>query len=178
MDSLRLLDRDDQILSRKAEAILDFADPEFQTFIDELIRCGDENMGVGIAAPQVGRSLRLFILAPKPSIRYPDAPTMAPMAVINPEILRAYGGIEKGWEGCLSVPGYRGFIPRHTLIDVAFTDRFGQRRTATYADFTARVFQHEYDHLEGILFPQRLEKGDPLVTVEEYGKLTGISVGK
>ena len=176
MDSLQLLSRHDARLSRKAEDILDFSDPGFQAFIDELIRCGEDNLGVGIAAPQVGRSVRLFILAPRPTARYPDAPEMTPMAVINPRILRAYGETEKAWEGCLSVPGFRGMVPRATEIDVAFTDRHGVERRATYSGFVARVFQHEFDHLEGVLYPERMDKEDRLVNLEEYATLTGLVV--
>jgi peptide deformylase len=173
---LSLLDRADERLTLKAGRILDIADPAFQAFIDELIRCGNENLGVGIAAPQVGRSLRLFIMAAKPSPRYPDAPAMEPLAVINPEILRVSDGLETGWEGCLSVPGFRAKVPRHLEIDVAFTDRHGASRQERFSGFMARLFQHEFDHLEGILYPERIAKGDSLITLEEFTAQTGIVV--
>ena len=171
---LSLLGRGDERLTLKAGRILDIADPEFQAFIDELIRCGKENLGVGIAAPQVGRSLRLFIMASQPSPRYPDAPAMEPTAVINPEILRVSEEMESGWEGCLSVPGFRARVPRHLEMDVAFTDRHGRNRTERFAGFMARLFQHEFDHLEGILYPERLDKGETLITLEEFTAQTGI----
>src|SRR6185295_19161090 len=98
----------------KSGRIGDLVDPALQAFIDDLIRTGEENLGVGIAAPQVGKSLRLFIMAPKPGPRYPDAPYLEPAAIINPEILRAYGEVKRDWEGCLSIPGFRGLVPRHT----------------------------------------------------------------
>ena len=175
-DSLALLDREDGRLSRKSDEVIDFKDPDFQRFIDELIRCGEENMGVGIAAPQVGHSDRLFIMAPKPGPRYPDSPEMAPFAVINPEILRSYGEIQKAWEGCLSVPGYRGMVPRHESVEVAYLDRHGVRQETTYTGFIARIFQHEFDHLEGVLYPQRMEKEDSLLSLDEYTERTGIQV--
>lgn len=174
MEPLSLLPREDERLTVKSDDIVDWADPAFQAFIDELIRCGEDNLGVGIAAPQVGRNLRLFIMAPKPGPRYPDAPAAEPMAVINPEILRRGETLEKGWEGCLSVPGYRGMVPRHVEIDVTFLDRFGVRHNLTYAGFLARIFQHEFDHIEGVLFPERMNKSDTLLTVEEYAALTGM----
>lgn len=177
-ENLSLLARDDARLADKSGEVVDFRDPDFQRFIDDLIRCGEENMGVGIAAPQVGRSVRLFIMAPKPGPRYPDAPEAEPFAVINPEILRSYGDVQKAWEGCLSVPGYRGLVPRHETVDVAYLDRHGVRHEETFTGFIARIFQHEYDHLEGILYPQRMEKEDPLLPLEEYTARTGIQVPK
>lgn len=173
-DALALLPRDDGRLALQSRDVADLSHPDFQRFIDDLIRCGEENLGVGIAAPQVGLSARLFIMAPKPGPRYPDAPQVEPFAVINPEILRAYGDIQKGWEGCLSVPGYRGLVPRWEHVDAAWLDRDGNRRSATFSGFLARIFQHEFDHLEGILYPQRMDKEDPLLTLEEFAAKTGI----
>ena len=176
MEPLVLLPQNAPLLVAKAGGIDVFEDPIFQTFIDELIRCGDENDGVGIAAPQVGKSIRLFIMAPKPNPRYPDAPFMEPAAIINPEILNVSEEKEKGWEGCLSVPGFRGMVPRHLEIDVAYQDRTGQHMRAHFSGFLARLFQHEFDHLEGILFPDRMEKEDSLVTLEEFTAITRIKV--
>ncbi len=174
--SLSLLERGDERLTLKAGKILDIADPEFQAFIDMLIQAGNDNLGVGIAAPQVGKSLRLFIMAPKPNPRYPDAPEGEPLAVINPVILAASGEKEIGWEGCLSVPGYRAQVARHSVVDVAFTDRSGRHLTGRFEGFMARLFQHEFDHLEGILYPERLEQGNTLITLAEYTAITGIEV--
>ena len=153
MESLTLLQREDDRLGLKALAIANIVDSEFQDFIDKLILCGQENDGVGIAAPQVGNSIRMFIMAPSPNPRYPDAPTMAATAIINPEIVQASAEMEKGWEGCLSVPGFRGLVPRHLEIDVSYLDRTGHAQTAHFSGFLARLFQHEFDHLEGILYP-------------------------
>jgi peptide deformylase len=175
---LSLLPRGDSRLARRSDEVIDFSDPGFQHFIDELILCGEENSGVGIAAPQVGESLRLFIMAPKPGPRYPDAPQMEPFAVINPEIVRLYGEIRKGWEGCLSVPGFRGQVPRYESVDALWLDRHGQPMEGTFHGFTARIFQHEFDHLEGILYPARMDGGDPLLTLEEFAAKTGIQVPK
>lgn len=171
--SLSLLPREDARLLLRAVDVAAFEDPEFQGLIDDLIRCGEENLGVGIAAPQVGRSLRLFIMAPKPGPRYPDAPTVEPFAVINPVIHRAYGEIVKDWEGCLSVPGFRGLVPRHGNVDVSYLDRSGQAQSATFSGFLARLFQHEFDHLEGILYPYRMDGEDALLTLEEFAARTG-----
>jgi peptide deformylase len=173
---MQLLERGDERLTLKAGAILDLADPAFQAFLDQLTQCGLDNQGVGIAAPQVGINSRVFIMAPRPNPRYPDAPLIEPFAVINPVILGASQELETGWEGCLSVPGFRAQIPRHYEVDVEFTDRQGRLRQERFSGFLARLFQHEFDHLEGILYPDRLPQGNALVTLEEFTALTGIEV--
>jgi peptide deformylase len=173
---MQLLERGDERLTFKAGKVLDLADPDFQAFLDRLTRCGLDYQGVGIAAPQVGVASRVFIMAPKPNPRYPDAPLVEPFAVINPDILGASDEMEIGWEGCLSVPGYRAQVPRHREVDVEFTDRQGRLRRERFTGFMARLFQHEFDHLEGILYPERLAKGSALVTLEEFTALTGIQV--
>lgn len=173
---MELLQRGDERLTVKAGKILDIADPDFQAFIDGLIQCGLDNQGVGIAAPQVGRSIRMFVMAPRPNPRYPDAPLVEPFAVINPAILSASAEMETGWEGCLSVPGFRAQVPRHLEVDVAYTDRLGNEVTTRFSGFLARLFQHEFDHLEGILYPERLAQGSALVTLDEFTALTGIVV--
>lgn len=176
--SLSLLPREDARLKARSAPAPDFADPAFQAFLDALIRCGEDNQGVGIAAPQVGRPWRVFIMAPKPGPRYPDAPLVEPFAVINPEILRCHGEVQKGWEGCLSVPGFRGLVPRYEAVDVAFFDRHGNRREETFRGFLARIFQHEFDHLEGVLYPERMDPADRLLTLEEFAAITWIRVSK
>jgi peptide deformylase len=173
---MQVLERGDERLTLKAGKVLDLADPEFQAFLDKLIGTGLDYQGVGIAAPQVGVSARVFIMAPRPNPRYPDAPLIEPFAVINPVILSASAEMETGWEGCLSVPGFRAQVPRHLEMDVEFTDRQGGSRRERFSGFLARLFQHEYDHLEGILYPERLVGGNTLVTLEEFTALTGIQV--
>lgn len=173
---MQVLERGDERLTLKAGKVLDLADPAFQLFLDELTRCGLDAQGVGIAAPQVGNPSRVFIMAPRPNPRYPDAPLVEPFAVINPIILGASTEMETGWEGCLSVPGFRAQVPRHLEVDVEFTDRQGLLRRERFSGFLARLFQHEYDHLEGILYPERLAQGNTLVTLEEYTAITGIQV--
>jgi peptide deformylase len=165
-------------LTRKSDPVPDVLRPEFQQFLDDLIQSGEENMGVGIAAPQVGNNLRAFILALKPSPRYPHSPTLEPTAIVNPEILQTFGPVGKDWEGCLSVPGYRGLVPRPNGIRVRYLDRFGATQEATLEGFIARVFQHEFDHLEGILYPDRMDKEDRLLDLDEFFAVTGVLVPK
>ena len=140
--------------------------------IDALIATATAANGVGIAAPQVSQSYRLFIVASRPNPRYPDAPLMEPTAMINPRILSHSAQTIKDWEGCLSIPGIRGLVPRYRAIDVEYTDREGKRHHQELKDFVARIFQHELDHLDGILFVDRLDTLD-LVTEQEYQRIIG-----
>lgn len=154
-----------------AKPIADVSDREIQQLIDEMLVTLKESNGVGIAAPQVGRSLQLVIVASHPNQRYPKAPQMEPTAMINPKIISSSGETEKGWEGCLSVPMIRGLVPRYREIEVEYTDRQGDRQVAQLTDFVARIFQHEYDHLEGKVFLDRVENTLDLATEAEYQKL-------
>ncbi len=173
---MNLLKRGDPLLARKSDPVPDIRSPEFQKFLDDLITSGEENLGVGIAAPQVGKNLRAFILAPKPSVRYPESPSMDPTPIVNPEILETFGPVEKDWEGCLSVPGFRGKVPRQHGLRARFLDRFGAPHEILLEGFVARIFQHEFDHLEGILYPERMEKEDHLLDLDEFFAETGIRV--
>ena len=156
------------VLRGVAGKIADPADPAVQALIDDLLVTVAEVNGVGIAAPQVYEPLALFIVASRPNQRYPHAPEMEPVAMINPEILWVSDEMEKGWEGCLSIPGLRGLVPRHRRIGVRYLTRAGEVREAEYADFLARVFQHEFDHLQGVVFIDRLESTRELMTEKEY----------
>ena len=139
-----------------------------QALIDDMLVTVADANGVGIAAPQVFESLSLFIVASRPGPRYPHAVPMEPTAMINPEILWVSESMEKGWEGCLSIPGLRGLVPRYTRLGVRYLDRQGNLREEEYADFTARVFQHEFDHIKGIVFIDRIESTSDLITEKEY----------
>ncbi len=107
--------------------------------------------GVGIAAPQVFQSLRIIIVYSYPSPRYPYALEFGPEAMINPKITERSKEKEKGWEGCLSIPGIRGLVSRHRKITVKYTARNGELKTMKAKDFVARIIQHEVDHLDGRL---------------------------
>lgn len=142
--------------------------PQIQTLIDQLLLTVKQSNGVGIAAPQVGESVRLFIVASHPNPRYPTAPEMEPTPMLNPRIVNHSPETEKGWEGCLSVPGIRGLVPRHTTIQVEYTGRDGKLYQQTLTDFVARIFQHELDHLDGIVFLDRVETTHDLMSEREY----------
>ncbi|MEP5341777.1 MAG: peptide deformylase [Algibacter sp.] len=159
------------ILRTHCADIIDISNKGFQQLIDDMIHTVKTVNGLGIAAPQVYESKRIFIIASKPSVRYPNAPEMEPIAIINPIILNHSDETVKDWEGCLSIPGIRGLVPRYTSITVEFTDRTGKQITKTFNDFVARIFQHEFDHLNGIVFLDRLDSNKDIITEMEYQKI-------
>jgi peptide deformylase len=146
-------------------------DDTIQTLIANLMATLLESNGVGIAAPQVAAAYRLLIVASRPNDRYPHAPTMEPTVMLNPRILSASDDRVKDWEGCLSVPGIRGLVPRHRQIDIEYTSAEGTLQQQTLTDFVARIFQHEFDHLNGMVFLDRLETTQDIITDQEYLKL-------
>ncbi|MTJ13672.1 peptide deformylase [Anabaena sp. UHCC 0187] len=158
------------ILRQKAVWVENVQDEKIQQLIDELIISVAQANGVGIAAPQIAASHRLFIVASRPNTRYPHAPEMQPIAMINPQIIAHSAEMVKGWEGCLSVPGIRGLVPRYQTIEVEYTDRNSNLQKQELTDFIARIFQHEYDHLEGLVFLDRVENNHDLISEEEYQK--------
>ncbi|MBD1844955.1 peptide deformylase [Cyanobacteria bacterium FACHB-63] len=158
------------VLREKARSIEHIQDDRMQTLIDDLMATVQKANGVGIAAPQVAESYQLMIVASRPNLRYPNAPSMEPTPIINPKILAHSDETVKGWEGCLSIPGIRGNVPRYQAIEIEFYDRFGKRQKIEMTDFVARIFQHEYDHFNGIVFLDRVESNHDLVTEKEYQK--------
>ncbi|MBW4500649.1 MAG: peptide deformylase [Scytonema hyalinum WJT4-NPBG1] len=167
---LPIIQLGDPILRQKATLVENVSDERIQKLIDDLMATVAQANGVGIAAPQVAQSYRLFIVASRPNPRYPNAPEMEPTAMINPKIIASSTEIVKGWEGCLSIPGIRGLVPRFQAIEVEYTDRNGKLQKQEFTDFVARIFQHEYDHLDGIVFLDKLESTLDMVTEQEYQK--------
>jgi len=159
------------VLRGVAEKVADPTHPAVQALIEDMLVTVADANGVGIAAPQVFEALALFIVSSQPNPRYPNAPAMEPTAVINPEIIWVSDEKESGWEGCLSIPGLRGLVPRHKRIGVRFQDRRGELREEQYEDFLARVFQHEFDHVQGMVFIDRVESTLDLVTEKEYFRM-------
>lgn len=158
----------DRVLRQQAESIENIQ--SVQPLIDELIATAAASNGIGIAAPQVGQSYRLLIVASRPTLRYLKAPQMEPTAMINPQIIAHSDEIVKDWEGCLSIPGIRGWVPRYRAIEVEYTSRDDRVQRLELTDFVARIFQHEYDHLEGLVFLDRLESTRDIITEQEYQK--------
>jgi peptide deformylase len=159
------------VLRNEALPVQDPLDLQLQSLIDDMLATVAEVSGVGIAAPQVYEPLRMFIVASRPNIRYPYAPEMEPTAMINPELLWSSEDKENGWEGCLSIPGIRGFVPRSRRIGVRYINHAGEIREEEFRDFIARVFQHEFDHLNGVVFLDRLESNRDIVSEKEYMRI-------
>lgn len=146
---------DPRLLQRAAE-VTSFNTP----WLNELLRDMFDTMkaagGVGLAAPQIGESVRVVIFGFEQNERYPEAPPVPRTVLINP-VLRPMGKEEEeGWEGCLSVPGLRGWVPRHKHLHYQGRNPHGALIDRTVEGFHARVVQHEVDHLDGILYPSRI----------------------
>lgn len=156
------------VLRGTMEFVVDPNTSSVQALIDDMLATVIVANGVGLAAPQVYEPISLFILASRPNQRYPHAPMMEPLAIINPKILWKSDEKEHGWEGCLSIPGLRGLVPRHQRIGVRYQTRDSKMWEVEYSDFLARVFQHEYDHVQGIVFIDRVESTLDLMTEQEY----------
>ena len=159
------------VLRGVAGKVADTTDSSIQMLIEDMLVTVADANGVGIAAPQVFEPLSLFIVSSSPNPRYPHAPQMEPSAMINPELLWVSDEKEQGWEGCLSIPGLRGLVPRHRRIGVRYLTEKGELREEEYTDFLARVFQHEFDHVQGVVFIDRVESTLDLVTEKEYFRI-------
>jgi peptide deformylase len=166
------------ILRSQALPVEQVTDSKIIELIDCLVKTVTANQGVGIAAPQISQPYRIFIIASHPSDRYPHAPTMPPTAMINPRILSHGEQLEEDWEGCLSVPNTRGLIPRYQQIEVEYTTKTGELKQEILTGFIARIFQHELDHLDGIIFTDRLSDPYDLYTEAEYRQLISKSTQK
>ena len=144
----------------------DLRNPLMQKLIDDMIETMHEYNGVGLAAPQVHASLRLFVALLEDD---PDGKSAATV-LINPEIAPNSDSREEGWEGCLSIPDIRGMVPRYKDITVRALDRDGRSIELRLKDFPARVAQHETDHLDGILFFDRMPSMQSLTYLEEFSR--------
>jgi peptide deformylase len=147
----------DPRLLRIARPVEKFNTADLRALISDMFETMAAVEGVGLAAPQIGVDLRLVIFGFDESQRYPDAPGIPATILINPIITPLSTEKEEGWEGCLSVPGMRGSVPRYTHLRYTGFDEMGEPIDRTVDGFHARVVQHECDHLDGILYPQRIK---------------------
>jgi peptide deformylase len=144
----------------------DFRSPLFQKLVDDMIDTMGEYHGVGLAAPQVHEGVRLFVALLDEE---PDDKTAATV-LINPEITPNGPDVAEGWEGCLSIPDIRGMVPRYTDITLRALDRLGKSIELRLRNFPARVAQHETDHLNGVLFFDRMTSMQSLTFLDEYSR--------
>ncbi|MDE2297659.1 MAG: peptide deformylase [Burkholderiales bacterium] len=151
-----ILKMGDPRLLRVAQPVEAFGTPELQLLIDDMFETMRSVNGAGLAAPQIGVDLALVIFGSRHNPRYPDAPPVPETVLLNPRITPFGDAQEEDWEGCLSVPGLRGVVPRYARIRYSGFDPQGQRIEREADGFHARVVQHECDHLVGVLYPMRV----------------------
>ena len=156
MAAREILKMGDARLLRIAEPVRVFDTPELHALIADLFDTMEAASGAGLAAPQIGENLQLVIFGFTNNVRYPDAPPVPRTVLINPTIEALGSEEEEGWEGCLSVPGLRGVVPRWARIRYRGVDPLGQPVEREADGFHARVVQHEVDHLIGRLYPTRM----------------------
>lgn len=144
------------LLLARANEVTAFGTPELDALLADMRDTMAALNGAGLAAPQIGVSLRVVIFGVAANPRYPDAPSVPETVLINPVLTPMSSEQEEGWEGCLSVPGLRGRVPRYTKLHYRGVDERGTPVDRTVDGFHARVVQHEVDHLDGILYPMRV----------------------
>ncbi|MDR6582202.1 peptide deformylase [Herbaspirillum frisingense] len=151
-----ILKMGDPRLLRQAQPVTKFGTPELARLVDDMFETMRAVNGAGLAAPQIGIDLQLVIFGFGHNQRYPDAPAVPETVLINPVLTPLSDQEEEGWEGCLSVPGMRGVVPRWSRLRYQGVDQNGNLIDRTVEGFHARVVQHECDHLQGILYPMRI----------------------
>jgi len=151
-----LLRMGDPRLQLSAAEVKDFGPAALEPLLRDMFDTMQAAGGVGLAAPQIGESLRVVVFGFERSDRYPEAPAVPRTILINPVLTPLGSEEEEGWEGCLSVPGLRGWVPRFRHLRYQGVDAAGAPIDRTVEGFHARVVQHEVDHLDGILYPQRI----------------------
>lgn len=147
----------DPLLFDEAKPVTDFTTTELDLLIEDMFDTMRAESGAGLAAPQIGVSQRVVIFGVEANPRYPDVEEVPMTVLINPIIEPVGEEIEQGWEGCLSVPGLRGLVPRYTSIRYRGLDQKGEPIERLASGFHARVVQHECDHLDGVLYPMRIQ---------------------
>ncbi len=148
----------------------DITSPGVQRFIDDMIETMREYDGAGLAANQVHMPVQVAIIEVEQNPRYPEAESIPLTVVINPVVTPLTDEMEDGWEGCLSVPDMRGMVPRHKAVRLECYDREGKRMVLDAKDFFARVIQHETDHLQGIVYVDRMRDLRTLSHIAEWNK--------
>jgi peptide deformylase len=159
------------VLKRIAQPIDDVTSTEIQQLADQMLFTLEGSNGVGLAATQIFEFKRIIVVASKPTPRYPYAPEMPATVIINPEFIPLSDVMQKDYEGCLSIPSIRALVPRYQFIRVTYTDLIGQRLEVNFDGFIARVFQHEYDHLNGLVYLDRVDNNQDIISEAMFLKL-------
>jgi peptide deformylase len=173
MAKLEIQKLNNPLLRRKAQPVTKF-DGELQTLIDNMVETMREANGLGLAAPQVNRPISLAVIESLPKVDENGEPiegTRELFVIANPEIIWESRDVSDGIEGCLSIPGYVGEVTRSHSIRVRAQDRYGQKMRLRLQGWTARIFQHEIDHLKGVLYIDKLTAPENFWTEEEFEKM-------
>ena len=152
----------------KSLDLKDLAESSMQTFIDDMIETMHHEGGVGLAAPQVNRSIQIVVLEYAENERYPDEISIPLTVLVNPVLSDYSQETKEGWESCLSLVDFRGLVPRSTTVTLDAYDRQGKKIQKTVSDFEAVVLQHELDHLKGFVFLDRMKDLTQLSYQEEF----------
>jgi len=155
------------VLRERAKRVEQFGTPELRALVEDMKETMAARSGAGLAAPQIGVGERVVIFGVDKNPRYPDAEEVPFTVLVNPQIVLLTREVEEGWEGCLSVPGMRGMVPRYTRLRYTGFDAEGTPIDRVAEGFHARVVQHECDHLDGILYPQRMTDMSRFGFIEE-----------
>lgn len=155
------------VLRERAKPVAEFGTPELKQLVQDMVETMESKNGAGLAAPQIGVPQRVVIFGVEHNPRYPDAEPVPFTVLVNPKIVMLTREVEEDWEGCLSVPGMRGVVPRYTKLRYSGFDADGNPIEREATGFHARVVQHECDHLDGILYPQRMTDLSKLGFIEE-----------
>jgi len=175
--SLAVVQLGDPRLRRISTSAADLSEALRANLLEALSVTLQTSGGVGIAAPQVGEAIRAVIVASKPNARYPHAPSMEPLVLLDPVVEWASPETEVDWEGCLSVPGIRGRVVRSSRIRVRYRRASDLGEVVEeFEGFVARIAQHEIDHLDGLVFLDRVPDTRDLATEQEYRRIVSESV--
>ena len=160
------------VLRKQAAAVpaREIRSAEIQRLIDDMVETMREYNGAGLAAPQVHTLKQICVIEVTENPRYPDAPSIPLTVLVNPVVTPLTEEMEDGWEGCLSVPDMRGVVPRYTAVRLQAWDRDGGRIDVVAKEFFARVIQHETDHLQGIVYVDRMRDLSTLTHLAEWNK--------
>lgn len=158
------------VLRQKAKEVTfsELQSPVMQKLIDNMVETMHEYNGLGLAAPQVHETLQIAVIEVEKSKQYPRAPHIPLLVLVNPVFIKKSDAIQQGWEGCLSVEGFRGVVPRSREVEIQYLDRYGKEQQLGAKDFLAVVIQHEIDHLAGRVFLDQMQDLSTLTHLKEY----------
>jgi peptide deformylase len=166
----------DPLLKEPLEPVTDI--PAAQRLFDRMIELLRQLNGAGLAAPQIGVSTAAIVIEVRKTDLFPDRAESALLEMANPRLVHSSSDLEYGWEGCFSVPGLMGLVPRHRAITVEFINRDGDELSETYEGYLARVIQHELDHLDGHVFLERMSSMESMTTVSNWVRFHHTSLSR